>query len=64
MPAGIGFYTKDHVNCRLFQSNVVQEVRERKEIYMYFVTLYAQVLLTLGIMAGVNEADGALIMQE
>jgi hypothetical protein len=31
---------------------------------MYFVRLYAQVLLILGRMAGVNEADGALIMQE
>jgi hypothetical protein len=33
-------------------------------MYMYFVTLYAQVPLTLGSMAGVNEADGALIIQE
>jgi len=29
---------------------------------MYFVTLYAQVLLTWGGMAGLNEADGALII--
>jgi hypothetical protein len=34
------------------------------EMYMYFVTLYAQVLLTLGSMANVNEAHGALIIEE
>jgi hypothetical protein len=31
---------------------------------MYFVTLFAQVLVTLGSMADVNEADGALIIEE